>query len=120
MPGRSKGIQGRKLPPGAELLGVDLICGIEVPIVRATAEQCPELLDEPGVINDGFFCGDRSIIVLRSGQHPTQERDSLNHERVHAWIKLSGYDDFEETIARVLAPHLGAGVVSNLSPRKAR
>ncbi len=101
-------------------MGVDVICGIRVPVVRATAEQATELTDADGDPNDGFYCGKTATIFLRKGNSPTQERDTLNHERCHAFLALSGlqnlltatvqwpqgYDDFEELVVRIAAPHL--------------
>ncbi len=114
-------IEGRELPRGVKLLRVLTICAVRVPIVRATLEQMPELAEAEGLINDGFFCGERTCIFIRSGQSRTQERDSINHEVGHAFVKLSGlaavlaavttwpkgYEDLEETLVRIAAPHLG-------------
>jgi hypothetical protein len=111
-------IEGRKLPKGVVHLRTIRICNVLVPIVRATVEQMPELESEG--TDDGFFCPSRTLIVIRAGQSETQERDSIAHEVGHAFIYLSGighilkgvtawpkgYDDLEEVLVRVAAPHL--------------
>jgi Zn-dependent peptidase ImmA (M78 family) len=95
------------------------ICNVLVPIVRATSEQMPELTNEGE--DDGFFCPSRTLIVIRAGQSETQERDTIAHEIGHAFLYLSGlqhllkaitnwpkgYDDLEECLVRIAAPHLG-------------
>lgn len=114
-------IEGRTYPVDVEFLGVDVICGIRVPVIRASEEQVPDFLGTDDTINDGFFDGKTSTIYLRRGQSPTVERDTLCHERAHAFLQLSGlknlleavvvwpkgYDDFEELLARLAAPHIG-------------
>lgn len=118
---RTVTIEGRRFPVGVKLLRVLTICGVRVPVIRATVEQIPDLDEADGETNDGFFCGSRTCIFIRAGQSRTQERDSINHEVGHAFVKLSGiahllagvttwpkgYDDFEETLVRIAAPHLG-------------
>lgn len=117
---RTVEVEGRTYPAGVELLGVDVICGVRVPIIRATEEQIPDFLGEEDTINDGFYCGKTTTIYVRRGQSATVERDTLNHERGHAFLAISGlrnllsavvawpkgYDDFEETLVRIAAPHI--------------
>lgn len=116
-------IEGRRLPAGVKHLRTVTICNVRVPIIEATIEQIPELAEADGSTNDGFFCGARTCIFILAGQSATQRRDSVNHEVGHAFVKLSGlaqllaavttwpkgYDDFEETLVRIAAPHLGNG-----------
>ncbi len=122
---RTVTIEGRKLPYGVKHLRTVPICGVRVPVIEATIEQIPDLAEADGSTNDGFFCGSRTCIFILAGQSPTQRRDSINHEVGHAFVKLSGlaqllaavttwpkgYDDLEETIVRIAAPHLGKSFV---------
>jgi hypothetical protein len=113
-------IEGRTFARGVRHVRTLTICGVRVPIVRATPEQVPELLED-GRVLDGYFCFERLIIVIRAGQSKTQERDSIVHETVHGFLYLSGarhqlkfalgpkfkgFEDFEELIVRNMTPHL--------------
>ena len=123
---RTVTIEGRKLPYGVKKLRTLTIASMRIPVVRGTVEQFPEL-QEPGRLLDAFFCPERMIIVVRAGQAPTQERDSIVHEGVHAFIHVTGIghllkrrfkkekaaDRFEEELVRVATPHIVAmGVFS--------
>lgn len=124
-PFRTVTIEGRRLPYGVKHIRTLTICGVRVPVIEATVGQLPDLDETDGTTNDGFFCGARTCIFIRAGQSPTQRRDSINHEVGHAFVKLSGlsqllaavttwpkgYEDFEETIVRIAAPHLGKAFV---------
>ncbi len=124
-PFRTVTIEGRKFACGVKLITTLVVCGVRVPVIEATVEQVPDLDEADGQTNDGFFCGRTNVIYIRAGQSPTQRRDSINHEVGHAFVRLSGlsqllaavtawpkgYDDFEETLVRIAAPHLGKAFV---------
>jgi hypothetical protein len=107
---------------GVKRIGVHTICGVRVPIYRATVDQFPELSG-----CDGYWDPVRSIIWVRQGQSETQERDALVHELAHAFLTLSGLsttlkvflgpersqywdgdDGVEEALVRQATPHLVA------------
>ncbi len=121
-------VDGRELPKGVEVLETETICGVKVLVIRATAEQIPELAgDGDGTPLDGWFDPIRTCIFVREGQSETQEADTRVHEKVHAFWYLSGasavmklalgkrkskrWHEIEETLCRTMTPHLvGMGV----------
>jgi hypothetical protein len=114
-------VEGRRLPRGVKKLRVLTICGVRVPVIRATPEQVPELLED-GSLKDGIFCHERCCIFVREGQSKTQERDTIVHEVAHAFLHLSGighqlqfflgpkaaknFEAMEEMLVRGATPHL--------------
>lgn len=120
---RSITIEGRKFRTGVQLIRTVTICNVRVPIIRATADQVPELVED-GRLLDGFFCFERAVIVIRAGQAPSLERDAICHEVSHAFLYLSGlahvlrgqvkteYTDFEEQLVRIATPHIVALLLS--------
>jgi hypothetical protein len=95
---------------------------VRVPIIEATADDCPDLRsDEAGGLNDGSFSQEQLTVFVRAGMSKTQRRDAIAHELAHAFLYLSGIGallsgvvrwkkgahDFEETLVRLAAPHLG-------------
>lgn len=102
-------------------IGVQTICGVRVPIFRADVADAPMLRDEDtGETLDGRFDGEKGVIYVRRGLSRTLERDALNHEILHALLAYSGArsflaglargmsSDHEETLMRILAPHMHA------------
>jgi hypothetical protein len=93
------------------------VCGIEIPIYRE-----PDLRDSEGALLDGHFLPTpRPRILIREGLTKSVEKDTLIHELGHAFAVYSGLRDFfagqvrksvdvadfEETIIRILTPHIG-------------
>lgn len=114
-------IDGYEYAIGVELRGWAIVCAIRIPIIRGPLTLLPELRDEDtGDVLDGRFVADRPAIFTRAGQRPTLERDSINHELVHALHLYSGAREFlhgemrapsrasavEETYIRIITPHL--------------
>lgn len=102
-----------------------IVCGVRVPVVRATADQIPDLAED-GRLLDGYFCSTQSVIFIRDGQSHTQERDTIVHEVAHAFLYLSGlghrleevvgpalFERFEEGLVRMATPHLVAFILEN-------
>ncbi len=117
-----------RIPKGAKRLGTLHVANMATPIIRATAKQWPGLVDGDATL---LGCADdeANVIVVRDGQDPSQERDSVNHECVHRFLAASGlrnvirdevlsrrrpgesvedaeaaYEAFEERIVRVATP----------------
>jgi len=100
-----------------------VVAGVDVPIYRATAKEIPELKNDDGEDLHGCFIPAKAMICITQGQPKTVERDTINHELIHAWIYLSGAQsvlrmllkkpddlvDAEETLVAVLTPHI-AGI----------
>ena len=107
------------MPRGVKHLRTLVICGVRVPVIEATAEEIPELMQDDQLL-DGWFCGERVAIFVRRGQSATHLRNSITHEAAHAFLDLSGlkqvlmnawgkrkgFDDHEEAIVRIATPHL--------------
>lgn len=103
-------------------LGVRTVCGVKIPIVRATVEQASSLIDDDGASLDGVFDTETMRIYVRDGQSPEGEQDTINHEILHALLLLSGAKAFiakelrtpakeyeiEEVLVRILTPHVAA------------
>lgn len=114
---RTVTIEGRKYPETVDHVCTDTICGIRVPVLRAD-KSAHKLLHD----SYGCFCEATATIYVLRGQPETQERDTLQHERGHAFLTLSGlsnllrsvvkwrkgYEDFEECAVRLAAPHLAS------------
>ncbi len=110
----------RKPPPDPKRIGVCTICNVRTPIYRASVVQVSQL---DGC--DGWFDHVNTIIWIREGQSETQERDTIVHEKVHAFLYLSGLaatlklllgpkrakhwdgdNGIEEALVRQATPHL--------------
>ncbi len=107
----------------AELIRTLTLCNVAFPIYRVRAEDDPELVDA-GELLDGYVDFPGARIVIRAGQSPTQERDSIQHEAIHAWLHCSGigaflrrslkqglgrgesFVEFEELLVQLATPHL--------------
>lgn len=99
------------------------VCGIDIPIYRATVEQEPALRDSDGELLDGQFQPTPTPrIIVRVGLSKSVEKDTLIHEMGHALMLYSGcrelvnmstpvgfdIDAFEEAVIRILTPHIGS------------
>lgn len=98
------------------------ICGLEYRVVFATSEEVPAL-----EANEGYTSCETNTIYLASNIPRSRMRDALVHEVCHAFLEASGvgsflqtslkdkaaYDDFEETLIRVLVPHVLRLVLEN-------
>ena len=102
------------IPKGAKRLRTITICGARIPVYRVEPGMLAEMGEDFGQCDFNRLC-----IFVRSGQHPTQERDTIMHECVHMFLHQSGlrqllesacktgdFVAFEETIVRVATPHL--------------
>ena len=102
------------IPKGAKRLRVVAMCGVKVPIYRVEPGMVADMGDDFGQCDFNRLC-----IFIRSGQHPTQERDTIMHECLHMFLHQSGirsmleaackpadFTAFEESLVRVATPHL--------------
>jgi len=114
--------RGRRLPDGTDLLGHINVCNVKVSIVRASVTQALCLRDDDGSTLLGRFVESPALIVVRRGLSDAVERDTIVHECIHALLAYSGAkqfltgpakeisdgDELEETLVRILAPHVAA------------
>lgn len=96
------------------------VAGVIIPIFRATSKEVDDLKDDDGEDLLGCFVPEKGAIYITQGQPAGLERDTINHEIIHAWINLSGAlrllrlhfrkaddpDEVEEALVRVLTPHV--------------
>jgi len=104
-----------------EIIYTQTVCGVKVPVVRVDQDS-PALRDDDGSRLEGTFDDKTNTIFLRRGMTRSAERDTINHELLHALLILSGARNFltggsrepdrahdnEETLVRILTPHLAA------------
>jgi hypothetical protein len=108
-------------PKALTLLHTLAVGNVQFPVYRATPDEVPELLDG-GAVLDGYVDFERCCIYVREGQSETQERDTIMHEAVHAFLSVTGlkhllkgavkkkidFEEFEELFVRIATPHLVA------------
>lgn len=96
------------------------VAGHSVPVFRANSKEVRELENDDGTDLCGCFVPPKGTIYICQGLPKDVERDTINHEIVHAWFYLSGArevlrrlvkrpddtEDVEETLVSVLTPHV--------------
>lgn len=110
-----------------------VICGLVYTVVFAHPDNVPDLRG-----NEGCCISGANTIFIREGMPPSRTRDAILHEVTHAFLEASGirhlllgvyngtaFDDFEETLIRILVPSVlrliddnGRGLVA--SPKAKR
>ncbi len=101
-------------------LGQLALCGIDFTVYSGNAEENANLED-----NQGYCNNIKEQIWLRDSLSPTGFFDTLVHEMLHALLTNSGTSQFlkgcipagadqteiEETIVRILTPHLANAIL---------
>lgn len=91
------------------------ICGLDYSVISGQASEIPGL-----DMAEGLCIREKNTIYLREGMPDSRTRDALLHEIIHAYLEASGlghliqsnlrenvvYEDFEETLIRLIVPSL--------------
>lgn len=99
-------------------IGCVRMCGVDVELSEVAG-----LANENGDMLDGEFLHTEAKIRIRAGLSPTGRRDAVLHECIHAYLYLSGDDQWlccllgtkaarklQEVICRKVAPGIAAFV----------